>query len=147
VIDPVRRRRGIAFLVALALVPGGVLWVVTSVQDRDHATDDLAAARASLREWEAAAENARSQIAGARERARNMAGEAAAVADQVALIARLDEQEASHLREAVAAARDRKVNAFNSQIGVRNSLAREHDTAVESVRAKVDALIAGLDGL
>jgi hypothetical protein len=34
VIDPVRRRRGIAFLVSLALVGVGVLWVITGVKAR-----------------------------------------------------------------------------------------------------------------
>jgi hypothetical protein len=39
------------------------------------------------------------------------------------------------------------VNSFNSEIGVRNGVAGQHDTAAESVRGKIDALVAGLDNL
>jgi hypothetical protein len=147
VIDPVRRRRGIAFLVACAFVLGGVLWVITGVKTRNEATRELAAAKASLREWQAAAADARSKIDGARQHARDLAGQATAAVDEAATIAGFDEQEVAHLRAAVTAALDGQVNSFNSEVGVRNGLAGQHDTAAESVRSKVDALVAGLDNL
>ena len=146
-IDPVRRRRGIAFLIALALVGAGVLWVITSVKSRNDASRELAAAQASLRHWEAAAANARNQITGAREQARNLAGQASAAVDEAATIAGFDQQEAAHLRAAVSAALDGRVNTFNSEVDIRNGLAGQHDTAAESVRNKVDALVASLNGL
>jgi hypothetical protein len=147
VIDPVRRRRGIAFLVALALVGVAVLWVITSATSRNDASRELGAAKASLRAWQAAAASARSHITSAREQARNLAGQATATVDEAATIAGFDEQEVARLRAAVSAARDGRVNAFNSEVGVRNGLAAQHDAATESVRSKVDALVAGLEGL
>jgi hypothetical protein len=147
VIDPVRRRRGIALLVAVALVGAGVLWVITSVKARDEASHELSAARASLREWEAAAANARTQITSAREQVRSLADQASAAVDEAATIAGFDQQEAAHLRAAVSAALDGRTNAFNSEVGIRNGLAGQHDTAAESVRNKVDALVSSLNGL
>jgi len=147
VIDPVRRRRGIAFLIALALVGVGVLWVIMSVKARNDASRELTAAQASLREWEVAAANARTQITGAREQARNLADQASAAVDEASTIVGFDQQEAAHLRAAVSAALDGRVNTFNSEVGIRNGLAGQHDTAAESVRNKVDALVASLNGL
>jgi F0F1-type ATP synthase membrane subunit b/b' len=147
VIDPVRRRRGIAFLIALALVGVGVLWVIMSAKSRNDASRELASAQASLQEWQAAAASARSQVTAAREQARNLVGHATATVDEAAAIAGFDEQEAARLRAAVSAAQDGRVNAFNSEVGVRNGLAAQHDAAAESVQSKVDALVAGLDGL
>jgi hypothetical protein len=141
------RLRIVAIVVALVLAVGSAVWAGSGIAEREDAATQLTRDRAALQSWRVAARQSADRAVAARATAANLGPQLNDVSSLAATVAQLDEQELALLREAIAAFPGTNVGAFNRDVSGRNALDAEHDVAVQSLRAKIDALIAALEDL
>jgi hypothetical protein len=137
----------VAFVVVLVLAAGSAVWAVSGIAERDDAGTHLTRDRAALRLWRVAARQSGDRAAAARETAAQLVPQLYDVSSLGATIAQLDEQEVGSFRDALAAFPGANVAGYNRDASARSTFDAEHDVAVQSLRAKVDALVASLEDL
>jgi hypothetical protein len=140
----VPRRRFVALGIALVLVAGSAVWAATGLVERDDAASQLTHDRAMLRLWQAAATDASNRVGAEQAAATELVSQLGDASSTAQTIAELDERELALVEEALAAFPGANVGAYNRAANARNELHAQHDTTVEALRTKVDALIAAL---
>jgi hypothetical protein len=141
------RRRLVALGIALVLVAGSAVWAGSGLVERNDASNQLTRDRASLRLWRAAATDATHHVDAEQAAASTLESQIGDASSAAETVAQLDEQELALVGDALAAFPGANVGAYNRAVNARNALDSQHDATVETLRAKVDALVAALSAL
>jgi hypothetical protein len=137
----------LVFGLAAVLAALSAAFVVVSMHERDDARRSLRRARVVLRSERAANAHVASNLAHARQTARGLAQQLAAIPGVADGIAALDDRDLELVRAAVQAGLAGTVSDYNEAVDQHNALDALHDAALERLRVEINSLIVALDAL
>jgi hypothetical protein len=141
------RRRSIAFGIAIVLALGAAAFLVYCLRERDDARAELAQARVQLRRARATSSNDAQHLDQARHAVPALRDQLTTVANGAQDIGKLDDQDLAAVRAAVQSGLAGNLDAYNAAVDQRTTLDPEHDTALEQLRQRANAVITALDQL
>ena len=144
---PSLRWRWVGCVVAFLLAVGGVGFLVLSVQQHDDARDDLTRVEHRLAAARANSSLDARQLTSAQQQVQSVHDQLAALDKGAGDLADLDQRDLDAVRAAIQAGLAGDLSGYNSSVDARGSLDGQHDTTVEQLRQRANAVIAALDEL